>query len=251
MPAGPKKFGRISPLILPHQDSKVLQLGNYFKLDLRPAPGGCDWSKNQTYGMCLNNALGSCAIAASDHIIQCQSANTRLAPIVVPDATTLDVYKAISGYNGTPETDNGCILSDVFAYWKKTGIYGDNTIGSAAIDPSQINFIKWGMYIFGGVIFGFNLPQSAVDQSNNDQPWTVVHGSPIAGGHAVSVYRYNSSYLTGTSWGAYQEMDWQFIATYAEEVWICVNPIWLDATGVSPVGLNQASLITDMTLMAA
>lgn len=244
-----RKFGRISPEVLPKDDPGILHFGAYTKPHLRPPPVRADWSKNQNYPICLNDQIGDCAIAAAVHQIQSWSANTGSA-VLVNDATTLQVYEAVSGYDPrNAATDQGCVLKDVYAYWKDVGIGGNNISAAVSVDPSQQDRIKWAVTIFGGVCLGINLPQSAIDQSDIGKPWTVVPRSKIAGGHAVECYGYDRDGLLGTSWGEYVRITWPFVAEYTEEAWCFIDPYWFDATGINPVGLNFASLMTDARLL--
>ena len=71
-------------------------------------------------------------------------------------------------------------------------------------------------------------------QFNQGKPWTPVAGSPIDGGHCVTVIGYTSAYLLVVTWGKIQKMDYAFWNTYVAaramqgEAWATVSQDWVN-----------------------
>ncbi|MFD1277477.1 hypothetical protein ACFQ51_52940 [Streptomyces kaempferi] len=73
-----------------------------------------------------------------------------------------------------------------------------------------------------------NFPDSAMEQFNNDQPWDVVKGAKLEGGHCVIVGAYGSGKLGLVTWGAETTMTEAFWRKYVDEAWVV-----LDADGLT------------------
>jgi hypothetical protein len=65
-------------------------------------------------------------------------------------------------------------------------------------------------------------------QFNGDQPWDVVRGARIEGGHCVIVGAYGSGKLGLVTWGAETTMTEAFWKKYVDEAWVV-----LDADGLT------------------
>lgn len=246
----PRKFGRISPKVLPNDRTDLLHFAAFLKPQLKPPPTTCNWNKaGLVYPMSLNDELGDCGPAACAHQIQAWTANTQASAKVLTDAEVLACYEAVSGYNGTPATDVGVNLETLMMYWKDTGIGGNKILASASVDPAMLANIQWAVIVFGGVQLGINLPQSALDETDANQPWTVVKGSPIVGGHDVAAIGFDPEGFVAISWGQLVKITYAFVAKYVEEIWCVVDPSWLDSKGLAPNLLNAGSLMVDVGLI--
>ena len=93
---------------------------------------------------------------------------------------------------------------------------------------------------------GLNLPKSAEQQTAAGAVWSVPWFSPIAGGHEVPILAYTPDLLLCVTWGQLQAMTWEFVAKYAEELDVVVDPSWIAANGQSPTGLDLGALIADL-----
>ncbi|MCW2687635.1 MAG: hypothetical protein JWR37_2525, partial [Mycobacterium sp.] len=96
--------------------------------------------------------------------------------------------------------DQGAVGLDVLNAWRKTGLGGDRIAAFTAVDPANLDHVRLGVWAFGGVWAGFNLPSSA--QAQGSAPWTVFgddtgHAAPGSwGGHAVAVAGFDAEGLT-------------------------------------------------------
>lgn len=118
-------------------------------------------------------------------------------PIKFTGANIISDYSACTGYNiNDPNTDQGTDVRTALLYRQKTGIV-DSTGkrhkigGFVLLDTTKLDTngypyeVLESLLIFNNVGIGFNFPDSAMTQFNNNQPWTVVKGSPVDGGHYV------------------------------------------------------------------
>jgi hypothetical protein len=111
------------------------------------------------------------------------------------------------------------------------------------VAPADHTKVRQAVYEFGYLSIGINLPQSAEDQFNAGQPWTVVSGSPNIGGHCVVVCGYDTNYAYLWTWGALWKMDWDFWDAFVEEAWAVISVDWVNtATGIDRDGVDKYAL---------
>lgn len=213
-----------------------------------------------SYPMFLNDQLGDCTAAAMLHAISAMTAYSgRIAGgAVFEDQTALSLYEATSGYNGTPSTDNGATLQSVAAYMTKTGVTDSagNVHKLAAWanigDPANLPLLKQVLNTFGTVYCAVNLPDSAETQFGNGEPWSIVPGSPIDGGHCINLQlsavgepqpHRAETFIT---WGAEQPALQTWVTAYISEAVVLVSPDWIDINGTTIEGLDLNQLLSDM-----
>ena len=201
------------------------------------------------WGMLGNDTVGDCTIAgaAHEHMIWTTEG---FAPTPFSDAGVLADYSAISGYNpDDSSTDTGCDVHDVLNYRKDTGLIdaAGNRHKIAAylsLEPGNLNHLLTAMFLFGAVGIGINFPDSAMDQFNEGQPWGVVPGATIEGGHYVPLVARRGN-LVVVTWGALQQMTTSFLRRYCDEAWAMVSPELL-RSGKSPEGFDLPALMSDL-----
>jgi len=211
-------------------------------------PASRDWlsAVPGPWGFLANDRLGDCVAAAAGHHAQAINWYGQALNQGVSDADTITMYSAISGYNPTTgANDNGAMLSDGLAYWQKSGIGGNKIAAYAQISATDLDLIRNCIAVFGGVYTGFNCPQSALDQFDKGQPWSVVNRARIAGGHCVPIGGYGADYFECVTWGARQRMSVAFLQRYFDEFWVPIDLDWMRAAGTSPDGLDTATLNAD------
>src|SRR5208283_2701894 len=88
----------------------------------------------------------------------------------------------------------------------------------------------YAVYLLYGAYIGIQVPQSAMDQFNAGQPWTIVLGSPIEGGHCIYIVGYNATGPVCITWGKKQQMDWNFFDTYCDEAYVVIDSLdaWIN-----------------------
>ena len=162
----------------------------------------------------LSQGVSDCVIADCAHQEMLRTAN--VGTIYIPtDLQVLALYAYFQGMNIDPnssnldanaiaaylqQNDNGCDELTVIQYLTTTGWQGRKLDGSANLDPTQLDQLKWAVCIFGACRLGVNLPQSAMDQFNAGQPWDYVAGSPYIGGHDVPIVKYDGTYFYVVTW---------------------------------------------------
>lgn len=241
----------------PHPDTPEfprLRLGRLLKpAELPAVPPIVDWvSLIEDWPMFANDAWGDCVFAMIGHSIQAATRYGQGATVTLTDDDILAAYSAVTGFDinagppGSNPTDNGTVIQDALNYWRKEGIGGHKILAFGQLDHENPTEIMAALHLFGHVQLGINFPASAMDQFNAGQPWDVVKGSPIEGGHAINLgYSKNDRgriEWEPISWARLLKMSPEFLASYVEEAWAVITPEWLDAVGNSPEGIDMASL---------
>jgi hypothetical protein len=206
--------------------------------------------------MYLNDQLGDCTEACKAHIMQALSLNGAGTEITVSDSTVEGWYERDAGYvPGDPSTDNGAVIQDVLQNWQDDdqALFPISAFGELR-DFYHIAAVKEALYLFGSVYLGINVPQSAMDQFNNGEPWTYVGDQNIVGGHAIPIQEIMPAgqldVVHVVTWGQLQPMNIAFMHNYVEEAWVVVSKEWFNSSGVDPSGLNLSQLQADFNLLA-
>jgi len=245
------KLGKLAPKL----NKKTLRLSHYLLGDLPAAPAKL-WREYKippsAWGMMKNDSIGDCTCAAIAHMVMLFTAHT--GTMVVPtDDEVVAVYSAVTGYNpADPSTDNGAAITDILNFWQTTGIAGHKILGWAQIALTSAR-LRQAMYLFGAVDIGFNVPQSAMNQTDAGQTWDVVpNDGGIIGGHSVPLFGFGSMGFDCTTWGANQKLTNGFADTYMDEAYVVVTEDWLDAaTGLAPNQFDLATLQADLAAVRA
>lgn len=202
-----------------------------------------------------NDLIGDCVIAAILHYIMAATANTG-NPATFTTQDAIDIYSAITGYDpaqtdagGNNPTDNGTVYTDALAYWQKTGFKGHFIKGWTAIDPSDLDMLKQGVAIFGGVLVGTSVTQKMMDDFQAGNPWNNFSGASI-GGHGIPWLGFGGQGQTCITWAKRQSMSPQSVSIM-DEAYVPITQDWLDASGESPSGYNLAALQADLQAIAA
>jgi hypothetical protein len=181
-----------------------------------------------------NDSVGDCTCAEIDHTVKALQIAAGNPEVQSTEAEVVALYSAVTGYApSNPNSDQGAMMQDVRNYWRTHGI----TLGGqkhtillfAQVDHGDHALIKWCIARFGEVGIGFNFPASAMQQFNAGQPWTVVQGSQIEGGHAVGAVGYDADYVYVTTWGTVQRMAWGFFDKYVDEAWTQLSSEFVNA----------------------
>ena len=242
-----RKLGR-----LPYRhDPRTLRFGDLWYRAFQPPPQA-DWTGRVTvpWGMLLNDQLGDCAIAGAAHEIM---AWTFVAgDLIVPtDPDVVAAYSAVSGYDGTPQTDTGCVLLDVLKYWRNTGISGQKIGAFASIRPGNFNHLKAAVAYLEGVYGGWNLPDAWLNAPQG-QTWDAGDGVTANpdNGHCMPMLGYDADGVLVVTWGYVQRITWAGVSLALDEAWAIVSTDMLDpATGKTPAGLDAAALNNELSVV--
>lgn len=232
---------------------KDLLYRNYRGTTLPPIPASFGHqSLVNNWGMLGNDTVGDCVIAGGDHetLLWTVEGSSEAS---FNTANAISDYSAITGYNpNDPNTDQGTDVRTALQYRQNTGMIDANgnrhKIAAYLLlnQSNLLNELLEATYLFSAVGIGINFPASAMDQFNNGQPWSVVQGSQIEGGHYVPVVGYDGAYIYCVTWGQVQKMTVDFLTTYCEEAWAILSQEFINGKEVSPEGFNLAQLQADL-----
>lgn len=245
------KLGRTEPYS--RWEKPRLVIDHYMKHDgFHYTTGPVDRASKVTeWPMYLNDQIGNCTCACVGHEIQAWTAYSG-TECSVTDHDVLKMYEAVSGYNPeTGDNDNGAVVQDVLEYWRTHGIAGHKIRAYAELSGiDNFHAVRTALDLFGTVYLGVQVPQSAMEQFDNGEPWSVVSGSPIEGGHAVPLQKFNADgndRLEVVTWGRLQPLTMKWFSTYVEEAWVIITDDWLNANGRTVEGLDLAQLEADFS----
>lgn len=241
------------------QNAKTLKFASYLSDEQLPAPASKVFREykvpEEAKKMFGNDSIGDCTCAAIANLIILTSCHT--GDCIIPtEQAVIDLYSAVTGYDGSPATDNGAAMTDVLDYMMKVGISIGSSklqiLGWAAINHDNLQHRQLACQLFGASYVGVNLPASALMQFRSNLPWEVVN-SNVEGGHAIirpGYGRLGDDYVTWARWDQKASAEWS--KQYVEEEYAVILPTWLeDATHATPAGLNLDALLADLKLLGA
>ena len=248
------KYGKLAAT----EDSRDLKLGAYIDdaavLPKIPASWGTTDPFPAGWGLLGNDTWGDCAIAGPAHETMLWTKEGTGHAATFTDACVLSDYSAITGFDpNDPSTDQGSNVRTVAGYRKRVGMIDASgkrhkIAGYVSIDHRNLAHVLAAGFLFDAVGIGFQVPASAQEQFGNRQPWTVVPGSPIEGGHYVPLVGADLGWLYIVTWGRVQKMSRQFFAKYADETWGYLSTEFLHG-GKSPDGFNLTQLRADLAAL--
>ncbi len=237
-------------------DAVKFKLSKYLNLSALPSPpksfghelGIIEW------GMLGNDEAGDCVPAGGGHetILWNKEAGK---DVVFDTKATISDYTAMTGYdpnnkqNPNP-TDQGTDMAEAASYRRKTGLIDANgnrhkVAAYLSITPGDLHEHLIAAYLFSAVGIGIQFPGSAMDQFNNNQPWKVVKGSQIEGGHYIPLVAHRKSYLEIITWGKIQPMTVSFFEKYNDESLVYLSEEML-VNQKSAEGFDYQTLINDL-----
>lgn len=199
------------------------------------------------YPMYGNDRYGDCAEAGAAHMVQ--SITSWARNLITPsDDDVLSLYTNVTGFDpANPATDNGTNLQDLLGWWSRNGWPG----GSGMQLKAFAELRRWDeaamracLYYFGTVYVGVQFPNGAMTQFQNGEPWSVIPGDTIDGGHCIvlEATRPGKDEYTWISWGKRQKSNRAWWWKYAEEAWV---PVTEQALDNAPKGLDAKGLMSE------
>lgn len=246
----PRFLGKLPPLA---EDPRRLKLASYLAAALAPAPIATNRTAGITdWGVLLNDQEGDCTIAGIGHAKRAFAAVAQNKTVIVPDSQIQTAYSAVSGYDPvTKANDNGALISAALEYDRTVGVGGLKNQAYGAVDIGDLDRIKQAIYYFGGCLVGVNLPNTAEQQTDAGQAWMVPWFYSIVGGHCIWLAAYDADWFWAVTWGRLQGITPQFLAKFLDEAWVIVDPLFIEASGESPVLLKLPEMVADLPAIAA
>lgn len=229
-------------------DPRAPKLARYLAALPSSPPDHVDYTgKLTTLGMMANDRIGDCTAAAAGHAIQTWTSQ-RSAEVTLADSDVIGLYERF-GYNpADPATDQGAVIADVLNSWLAQPVAGHAIDGWAAVNPADLDEVLAGIYLFGGIDIGVELPLSAQTQDIWDVPpgGLTGLGEPGSwGGHSVWVPKgQRGGPFTCITWGGFKTMTAAFWRAYCDEASAILSPDWQGAEG-----FDYASLRADMAAL--
>lgn len=244
------KLGRLAP----HPDRLGLILDQHIAPDAPPVPAVVDWMTGvDSWPMYGNDQWGDCVWAGAGHAIESITRYGSGKTVEVTDADVLKGYSDVTGFDpdaggpGENPTDQGTVISDMLDYWRKVGIAGHKILAHGEIRDPKL--VQPALNLFGCLVLGVDLPDSAQTQFGLGEPWTVVRGAQIEGGHCFVVPYEDKTEPTAITWAAKQLVTPPWWTKYVSEVHAVISPEWIEATGKCPSGLDEDGLGAQFTAL--
>lgn len=195
----------------------------------------------------IPDGIGDCGWAGLDHLQMAGHAYGDGNVRSWGNDTLLQCYGQTGGYVlGDPSTDNGTVLQDNLAFWKHNPIEGDQILAYAALRPGTWFRAERVYYqrVFGSLYLGHDWPESAEQQAQDGEPFTVVPGSPSAGGHCTTEARETTSYaeIGLPCWGALRQATRGFFMATVTEAWVVITPDTIERNGANQYGYNMQAM---------
>lgn len=249
------KLGALPSIYDEAKHGPIVELGSYLATDashpLYPAPPPLrDWTGGSAYEIAMNNRIGCCTVATIVHLLQCHAANHG-ETFTVSDEEVLRAYMAISGYDGTPETDRGAMPLDALTHARD--VWGV-IIGFVKLDPSNYRQLHAGINLFGGIYTAARLPKRVQEQgtdwelpplalrTDDDEPGSL-------GGHALAALGYSHTHFNMLPWTDPTPAGNAWIDEYVDEAYAVLTQRWVDKNRVAPNGLDMSALMRDLKLI--
>jgi hypothetical protein len=231
--------------------SMTLKFTDFFDPSKLPTPPDVfgHYAAVQEFHWLGNDIAGCCVFSGAAHQEYVWSLEGGRPRVRITTADVLLDYAALTGYDGTEASDQGTDMQEGAEYWRNTGIRDADAMRHkidchVSLETGNWDQMVLATYLLGTAGVGLILPKSAETQFDaGHQPWTVVKGSKIDGGHFVpSVGRDEDGSVPVVTWGAVQPMMQDFYEKYSDEARAYLSLDILDDKGLSPEGFDADAL---------
>jgi hypothetical protein len=217
-------------------------LSVYASGKLPTPPADVNYSTGLSLPIDGNAVYGDCVMAAVAHLIAAWNSETKEHEFTPNQTQVVEEYFVLTG-----GADTGLNESTTLKRWYQEGIFGHKIAGYAPVSTSDITAIHQMIYFYGGGMFGIQCPRSAQEQFQKGEPWSVVPGSPIEGGHAIAPLGYSPEYIYCATWGGVAAVTYPFLAKYLDEAWAILSNQFVEA-GRGP-SLDLTTLQADLAMV--
>ena len=195
--------------------------------------GPCDDGSITDESSYAFNGAGDCAWAGPGHETMAITHDGNDTAAKFTCLNILDQYAQYLGLKDASElnanNDQGSNVRDVLQHRATTGLI--DTAGVAhkigvyvSLELGNWQNLREASYLFEEVGLGIQFPESAMDQFNAGQKWSVVNGASIEGGHYIPIVGHPEGGIWDCiTWGRVQPMTWNFVAKYGDEMWAYIS----------------------------
>jgi len=223
------------------------------RLAMLQAPPSADWhAKCPADGDDLGNGRYGCCVPAADYrLIQLRRANAWGDSWAPTTDMVLARYSALTGFDpATGLPDDGTDTAEDMQAWCSRGIRLDGQNEDVplwtVVDPAEMQHVNLAIAHFGGVAITLALPAAAQDLAWDRAPGSGADWVPGSwGNHRVCSGKYDGAVRTVRTWGRDVAMHPEFWSRYVIAVDVALSREWLDATGLSPPGMDWDALRED------
>lgn len=225
------------------EEAIKLKFGDFInrkQLPKVPATYGHVKGNDVPWQMLANDQYGDCVLAGAAHEIMTWALATQRPMPDFNNQTIVSQYMTLTGGE-----DKGLDPIAVAKWRVATGL--EDSGGSfhkvkafASIDRNTD--LDLAAYIFGACGCGFNVPDTAMTEFENEKPWSATTGTPV-GGHYVPLVGRNSKGLRiVVTWGRLQAVTNKFWEKYFLGGVAYFSQEYMLANGASPEGVKEADL---------
>jgi hypothetical protein len=227
---------------------KALPLSNYLNPKAMSYPPVCSWWREMDLGMLGNDSVGDCVIAYMLHQIMIWNGVAHAGtPVSFTTDQAIQTYSAITGYNPAyPNTDQGTDPDTALSYWQKNGLFGHSIAGYVNLDITNVDQLRYALYVFGGIGFSINCPAYVMNVPAGGS-WSLSGGdATIEGGHQIGLLGYGRNGFRLNSWSTTYTFNLDFVGQFGQAAQAAVSPDWIKQSGTSPSGLDLNGLLADL-----
>ena len=251
------KLGKLPATV----DERDLLFARYVKPAELPTPpaefGHEKLFRRKSWGMLGNDEWGDCAWAGPAHetmLLTKEGGNQAhfTTSRVLSDYSAGTGFDPDAGPPGANPTDRGSNVRDVLGYRRSKGIVDSHgkrhrIKAYVRLDHTNLAEIYQALYLFQVIGIGIEFPSTAIDQFHAGEPWDVVPGATVEGGHYVCCVAKRAN-IEVVTWGARQQMTESFFRKYCDEAWAYISVENL-AAGKTPEGFALAELEADLATL--
>lgn len=232
-------------------------MSSYLGGNFNAPPPARDWTiDGPRFELYANDRVGCCAFAAQAHMIHTWQSMSGVKFGYPITSDVLAAYSSVTGFRSDdPRTDRGTVMLDALKHWRKVGLGGHKISAFVQLDLANRLQVEAAINLFGGIYVGAMLPTAAQTQTVWDIAPPNGHGSEYGfgswGGHVMACALYSRSMVGLVTWGGIKFATWEWLYSYADEVYAVIGDDWSTAQHVAPNGFDFAKLRADLDGVSA
>lgn len=162
-----------------------------------------------------NDQYGNCVVAGTAHHLTTLFA--RLGLTFIP--TRKQVIKTYKDRVGCKDT--GLVMLTWLKWCRKNGVFGEDIIAFGRVDPKNHKQVKQSIQLFGGVLAGFEVQASCMEDFLNRIMWQP--GPSTGSGHCVDGSSYKPDRIVTLTWGRDQDGSWEWWDAHTDECFVLLT----------------------------